>query len=274
MRTTPPRRARAFTLIELLVVISIIALLVGILLPALSAARGSARALVSLANTRSWAQGLVQHTVDDRGWLPWDGHKSNMAQNFGEDLWWANAVTPYLGSDRYRDLPSTPLPGSDPSVFTDQVAVPDPSMPATGWLYAGPGGPLSFYFNYVFNAELNNTTAEVRRRNLRTLSNEKAIQIDDLPDAGNTVLMLEMRANPDELPAADPFYGEALNRQKSDWQRFAARHGGGGHLAFGDGHAAFAENAYVTTPGVDSVTGDPDSYNKRDAIWDPFGRAD
>ncbi len=68
MKTRETRRD-AFTLIELLVVISIIALLVGILLPALGAARKSAQSAVCLGHQRSTGQGMAVYASNNDDWL-------------------------------------------------------------------------------------------------------------------------------------------------------------------------------------------------------------
>ncbi|HPS55982.1 MAG TPA: prepilin-type N-terminal cleavage/methylation domain-containing protein [Sedimentisphaerales bacterium] len=62
--------SKAFTLVEVLVVISIIALLMGILMPALNRARASAASTACQANLRSIAYGFVMYLDDNRDIMP------------------------------------------------------------------------------------------------------------------------------------------------------------------------------------------------------------
>lgn len=88
---------KGFTLIELLVVISIIALLIAILLPALGAARKSARQLQNSTHLRGIHQGLVIFSQSNKTYYP-----GLNAMSKGRDIWGSTGFAreyPKLGAD-------------------------------------------------------------------------------------------------------------------------------------------------------------------------------
>jgi prepilin-type processing-associated H-X9-DG protein len=100
----------AFTLVELLVVIGIIAVLIGILLPALGKAREASNRAKCLSNVRQLMMASILFAQDHHGYVPtcsddsWakanDPYRQNFAyrSNTNQSLKdWASSLIPYLG---------------------------------------------------------------------------------------------------------------------------------------------------------------------------------
>ena len=277
------QHGRGFTLIETLVVIGIIVLLVGLIIPAAAMVRAQSYAVQSQSNLKQWGLAIVQWANVHQEQIPWEGAKDTlpMAANLAQDVFWPNALASFVGAATYREMVEEAYTRQEyvsnwnnhNSVWTDPAAIPVNTEP---WAFgeSGKGGiSRGFWFSYVMNIRLNQTL--LSSAGLPSTSFQKLVRMSHISAPDHTVLMLELRANPNELPQSDPGFIRNLDRAACSWKRFASRHFEGGHLTFADGHVQWMSNDQASTnsQGSRSPSTPDGDWNTNKLVWDPLGPA-
>ena len=238
------KRREAFTLIELLVVIAIIAILAALLLPALSRAKVSAQRTSCLNKLRQWGLAQVMYSEENNDLLPRE------AETAGSTLLnWAQIVAADGSDVWYNTLPRLLKLRGAADYLTDKAGFYEKSsLLHCPTALLPPNSVLDSYA--YFSIGMNSKLIDGGATTIKTTAVRK-------PAA--TVIFLDNRCSTAEAKVDPAQTDSSLGQPSSFANRFAARHGATGNLAFMDGHAAAYKGARV----VETRTGNP---NKGKAI--------
>lgn len=243
----PRHQPPAFTLIELLVVISIIAILVSILLPALSSARESAKATQCLSNLRQLATAQAAYVADYQKYAP---------------IWVKGTGSPnsdflgYLGAG-VEDL-------TDPASVLNCVKVTQEEIdqyntdPSVGVASYGLNPGIASK-NWDYNPDA------VKRPSQYILLAEQPVEQSDLAVTSDGM-----------TGEVDASWGVTWILNSNHTPERGYRHGfGGGNAAFNDGHAATLDHDALSLTGDNKDLhtfhlNDKDLAHSHWIWWNPF----
>lgn len=260
MRAVSP----GFTLIELLVVISIIALLIAILLPALSTARDVARAADCLSKIRQFGMANVVYAADHNDHhLPFRVDRDWPSNDTGENLNWHRNI--YFREIIMRDQRDPDGTRWDPEFLCTMSGLGPESANAAGLVR------IDRYYGYNFsNLDMGwdpgdpVTEADV-------LANE-GVRSDQILDPSEKVMFADALQDRIHYRGSWSYVDEfTLHRVAapnmpgpwmSEWM-VAYRHGGAANTAFYDGHAETAGREVLDL----TQLGDLNNFDLIDTRW-------
>lgn len=245
---------RAFTLIELLVVVSIIALLVSILMPALGKAREHAKRIVCMNTNKTFGLANQMYAQESEDWcVP---HKGKVGDSEYADVHW------WFHNEFFNDIIALELGETGTNSVSLKYKCPsDTRKQAYG------EGETAIDLSYGHNRMsivLLGEGWDVNKTYVIKLSkvarpNEKFLIMDGV-DMG----LVDYKADYTEYW---DLYGDAVGGPEvGGWHRPAYRHDEGANIAFYDGHAEYRKKEEIYYPAASEY----DERDLNDRMWVPI----
>ena len=295
-RAVGHRPRTGFTLVELLVVITIIAVLMGLLLPAVQAAREAGRRTVCQNNLYQMAFAAIRHS-DQNGFIP--GWKNTVTFGSGTAFFaWSVPIMPFM---ERNDIIKSINAGTVPTVFVTAFTCPSSPPDSTSQ------NTLAYAGNAGSGANANRADGVMLDTTITSGSTSGRLSIDDVTaqDGTSMTLVLSERCGPGAATAALvqtvwsvqpgafaftnsatalPVFGmtgspptkiinnTANNAAPGYWSQPTSNHPGGVVAAFCDGHTAFLKDSLGPVVYANLLTWNNDSRSTGvGKVWDVNG---